>query len=94
MIELPHSIKLLCHNNYYVLSCIVDKQALYTQLCEAINQIEVGEVLTSVQNEYSEEFYKYYLHDLIRTVHKSQNIKPEQVETEYNVRVLLHSAQN
>ena len=53
--------------------------------------MEVGEVLTSVQDEYSEEFYKYYLHDLVRSVHKSQNIKPEQMEAEYSVRVLLLS---
>ena len=62
-----------------------NRQALHKQLCEAIHQMEVGEVLTSVQDEYCEEFYKYYLHDLVRTIHKSQNIEPKQVETEYSV---------
>ena len=47
--------------------------------------MEVGEVLSSVQDEYCEDFYKYYLHDLVRTIHKSQNIEPKQVETEYSV---------
>ena len=62
-----------------------NRQALYKQLCEAIHQMEVGEVLTSVRDEYCEDFYKYYLHDLVRTIHKSQNIEPKQVETEYSV---------
>lgn len=53
--------------------------------------MDVGEVLASIQDEYSEEFYKYYLHDLVRSVHKSQNIESEQMEAEYNVRVLLRS---
>lgn len=51
--------------------------------------MEVGEVLSSVQDEYSEEFYTYYLHDFVRSVHKSQNKKHEQAETEYNVSMII-----
>ena len=71
-----------------------NRQALYKQLCEAIHQMEVGEVLTSIRDEYCEDFYKYYLHDLVRTIHKSQNIEPKQVETEYSVSLTCaHSMQ-
>ena len=75
------------HGPKFVLSWYIgnNRQALYKQLCEAIHQMEVGEVLTSVRDEYCEDFYKYYLHDLVRTIHKSQNIEPKQVETEYSV---------
>jgi hypothetical protein len=65
-----------------------NRQALHKQLCEAIHQMEVGEVLISVGDEYCEEFYKYYLHDFVRNVHKSQNKKQEHVETEYNVSII------
>ena len=65
-----------------------NRQALHKQLCEAIHQMEVGEVLTSVRDEYGEEFYRYYLHDFVRNVHKSQNKKQEQAETEYNVSII------
>ena len=66
-----------------------NRETLHKQLCEAIHQMEVGEVLTSVQDEYSEDFYKHYLHDFVRNVHKSQNKKQEQADTEYNVSTLL-----
>ncbi len=44
-------------------------------------------MLSSVQDEYSEEFYRYYLHDFVRNVHKSQNKIEEQAETEYSVSI-------
>ena len=49
--------------------------------------MEVGEVLSSVQDDYCEDFYKYYLHDFVRNVHKSQSKKQEQAETEYSVSI-------
>ena len=66
-----------------------NRQALHKQLCEAIHQMEVGDVLASVRDEYCEEFYKFYLHDFVRNVHKSQNKKQEQAETEYNVSIII-----
>ncbi len=73
-----HGTRLFCHagNN---------RQALHKQLCEAIHQMEVGEVLISVGDEYCEEFYKYYLHDFVRTIHQSQNVEIKLVEAEYSV---------
>ena len=65
-----------------------NRQALYKQLCEAIHQMEVGEVLSSVRDEYCEEFYKFYLHDFVRNVHKSQSKKQDQAQTEYNVSIM------
>ena len=62
-----------------------NRQALHKQLCEAIHQMEVGEVLALVRDEYCEDFYKYYLHDFVRTIHKSQNSETEQVGAEYSV---------
>jgi hypothetical protein len=47
--------------------------------------MEVGEVLISVGDEYCEEFYKYYLHDFVRTIHQSQNVEIKLVEAEYSV---------
>ena len=55
------------------------------QLCEAIYQMEVGEVLKSVEDVYCEEFYRYYLHDFVRIAHNSQHKSQEQEEEEYNV---------
>ena len=66
-----------------------NRQALHKQLCEAIHQMEVGDVLASVRDEYCKEFYKYYLHDFVRNVHKSHNKKQEQAETEYKVGVMI-----
>ena len=62
-----------------------NRQALHRQLCEAILNMEVGEVLTSVEDEYCEDFYKHYLHDFVRIAHVSQHKKAEQEEKEYNV---------
>ena len=62
-----------------------NRQALHKQLCEGIHQLEVGEVFKCVQEEYSEQFYGYYLHDYVRSVHKCQHKKPEQEEMEYSV---------
>ena len=68
----------------------MNRQALHKQLCEAIHQMEVGDVLASVRDEYCKEFYKYYLHDFVRNVHKSQNNKKqEQAETEYKVSIII-----
>ena len=52
--------------------------------------MEVGEVLSSVRDEYCEEFYKFYLHDFVRNVHKSQSKKQEQAQNEYNVSIIVH----
>ena len=46
-------------------------------------------MLASVRDEYCKEFYKYYLHDFVRNVHKSHNKKQEQAETEYKVGVMI-----
>lgn len=62
-----------------------NRRALHKQLCEAIYQMEVGEVLKSVQDEYCEDFYKFYLHDFVRSVHQSQQKKKEQEDAEYKV---------
>ena len=67
------------------------RQALHKQLCEAIFQMEIGEVLKSVQDEYCEDFYKYYLHDFVRSVHMCQHKKNEQEEAEYNVSISIVS---
>ena len=66
-----------------------NREALHKQLCEAINQVEVGEVLKSVDDEYCEDFYKYYLHDFVKSVHQSQHKEQEQKEQEYNVCIAI-----
>ena len=71
-----------------------DRQALHKQLCEAIHQMEVGDVLASVRDEYCEDFYKYYLHDFVRTIHKSQNSETEQVGAEYSVSLTYSCCQS
>ena len=45
-------------------------------------------MLSSVEDEYCEDFYKHYLHDFIRIAHNSQHKKMEQEEQEYSVRVV------
>lgn len=52
--------------------------------------MEVGDVLKSVEDEYCEDFYKYYLHDFVRLAHNSQHKKQEQEQEEYNVSIVGH----
>lgn len=67
-----------------------NRQVLHRQLCEAIYHMEVGDVLKSVEDEYCEDFYKYYLHDFVRLAHNSQHKKQEQEQEEYNVSIVGH----
>ena len=69
-----------------LLSTGSNRKAFHHQLCEGVGQTEVGEVLKSVSEEYSEEFYQRYRHDYVRNVHTSQHKKLEDEEKEYSVR--------
>ena len=64
-----------------------NRKALHQQLCEGVGQTEVGEVLKSIPEEYSEEFYQRYCHDYVRNMHTSQHKKQEDEEEEYSVRL-------
>ena len=57
----------------------------HAQLCEFILATPVGSVLESVDNEHCEEFYEFYLHDFVRSIHRCKHRKSETVNTEYQV---------
>ena len=61
------------------------RQNCHKQLCEYIHSTPVGTVLKSVSTKNSEEFYKFYLHDFVKSVHKSNHRNLEHDEMEYQV---------
>ena len=62
------------------------------QLCEFILAIPVGAILESVDNEHCEEFYKFYLHDFVRSVHRCKHRNPEYDTMEYQVGIFIVDA--
>jgi hypothetical protein len=40
-----------------------------TQLCEIVRDTVVGGILESVKPEECDNFFRYYLHDFVRSVH-------------------------
>ena len=68
-----------------------DKHELHKQLCEAVKPTIVGGVLRSVKYEDSESFYKRYLHDFARLVHRSTHTKENETK-EYEVFSILHQS--
>ena len=58
---------------------------LYLQLCDLVSQTAVGEVLASVDEANCEEFYHYYLHDFVRSVHQCYHRHPKYENLEYKV---------
>ena len=68
--------------------------ATHKQLCAAVEPTPIGEILVSVDGVECEEFYRNYLHDFIRLVHKCNHKDREYELQEYEVRkglrYLLH----
>ena len=55
----------------------------------------MGEVLGVVSDADSEDFFKFYLHDFVRIVHKCYHSKKQEYETkEYEVRTYSCSTTN
>ena len=48
----------------------------------------VGAVLESVDNEHCEEFYEFYLHDFVRSIHRCKHRKLEMDNMEYQVKIV------
>lgn len=70
----------LCH---YIASGSAVSQ-LHKHLCDTVEQTQVGDLLISVNGlQDYEDFYKKYLHDFVRFVHKS-NLKDHK-DLEYEV---------
>lgn len=67
---------------------------LCKSLCEAVQQTPSGEVLESIDGVESEEFYKFYLHDFVKTVHKCHHKKEDLDATEYKVQQCRESVNN
>ncbi len=63
-----------------------DKCSMYKQLGISVKQTPVGRVLEQVDQCDYEDFYKKYLHDFVRTVHRCNHTKPEQKIQEYESR--------
>ena len=58
---------------------------LHLQLCELMSQTAIGEVLRSVDEANCEEFYQYYLHDFVRSVHRCHHKQQKSENLEYKV---------
>ena len=58
---------------------------LHSQLCELVSQTAIGEVLGSVGEADCEEFYQYYLHDFVRSVHRCHHKQEKSENLEYKV---------
>lgn len=63
--------------------------ATHKQLCAAVEPTPIGEILVSVEGTECEEFYRNYLHDFIRLVHKCNHKDREYEIQEYEVRKLF-----
>ena len=61
----------------------------HAQLCEFILATPVGAVLESVDTEHCEDFYEYYLHDFVRSVHRCKHRKTEHDNMEYQVQLFF-----
>ena len=59
-------------------------QAQHEQLCAFIINSSVGGVLQTVSRDY-EEFYNFYLHDFVRTVHMCKYKDKALEDMEYEV---------
>lgn len=63
------------------------KHDLHKQLCVAVEPTTVGGVLKDVRIQDSDLFYRHYLHDFVRLVHRKQHSKKKKNEIrEYEVR--------
>ena len=63
----------------------LSRKTHHAQLCEFILATPVGAVLESVDNEHCEEFYEFYLHDFVRSVHRCKHRKSDTDNMEYQV---------
>ncbi len=61
------------------------KYELHKQLCEAVEPTKIGAVLGEVKHWDGETFYRYYLHDFVRLVHKNQHKDKKNEIREYEV---------
>ena len=62
------------------------RQQIYMQLCKLVEDSPVAEVIESVLVTNLDEFYVWYCHDFIRTVHQ---VTHKQGATEYKVEPCL-----
>ena len=60
---------------------------LHSQLCELVSQTSIGEVLESVDEADCEQFYQYYLHDFVRSVHQCHHKQDKSKNLEYKVHI-------
>ncbi len=61
------------------------KHELHKQLCETVEPTIVGGILRSVKYEDSEAFYRRYLHDFVRLVHRCTHSSKDNEIKEYEV---------
>ena len=62
-----------------------DRAKLYRQLCDLVEPTPVGEVLKQVDERDCEDFYKNYLHDFVRMVHRCHQNNQDYEIQEYEV---------
>ena len=60
-----------------------DKCSMHKQLGISVKHTPVGRVLEQVDQCDYKDFYKKYLHDFVRIVHRCNHTKPEQKIQEY-----------
>ena len=62
---------------------------LYLQLCDLVSQTAISEVMASVNEANCEQFYQYYLHDFVRSVHRCLHRHQKSEKLEYKVCKML-----
>ncbi|XP_064403130.1 E3 ubiquitin-protein ligase RNF213-like isoform X2 [Halichondria panicea] len=60
------------------------EQHLHNSLCEALSLTDMGTILGSVDEDHVDKFYKLYLYDFVRYIHKSSH-KSELGNMEYKL---------
>ena len=75
-------MSLYLHATYYTGSTW---SHLQSQLCEVVSKTTVGDVLGSVGEAHCKEFFQYYLHDFVRSVHRCYYKQQKSKNLEYKV---------
>lgn len=67
----------------------VHDNLLHKQLCLGMEVTPVGEVLSKVKEDQCEDFYKKYLNDFVKLVHKCSKKRRDCEIQEYKVILIL-----
>ena len=72
---------------YFLLCYLIgsNKLQIRNQLCESVKQTDVGAILLTVEENYTEEFYAKYLHDFVQIVSVASQTNNDLKRRQYEV---------